>query len=139
MLLSHGSVSSRQHIWTFAGALFQQSSVYGASSMPGSFVPVLDHLIPGLIKFHHLSVTIIFVTLEILDLLLVFVTLYPNDPLWDGAGCPSTSSCCEFNNPPWFNVSLPTPTTDDIEVRLCSGGDPGDDAIVNLMEVYVSK
>ena len=41
--------------------------------MPGSFVPVLYLLIPGLIKFHHLSVTIIFVTLEILGLILVLV------------------------------------------------------------------
>ena len=42
-------------------------------SIPGSFVPVLYLLIPGLIKFHYLSVTIIFVTLEILGLILVLV------------------------------------------------------------------
>ena len=31
VLLSHGPVGSRQHIWTFAGTLFQQSSVYNTS------------------------------------------------------------------------------------------------------------
>ena len=42
---------------------------------------------------------------------------FPNDPLWDGQGCGSTSTCCEFNNPPWFCKQLPQPTTDDIETR----------------------
>ena len=28
------------------------------------------------------------------------------DPLWDGQGYGSTSSCCTFNSPPWFNVTL---------------------------------
>ena len=46
---------------------------------------------------------------------------WPNgDPLWDGQGCGPTSSCCTFNSPPWFNVTLPFPTTDNIEVRICN-------------------
>ena len=39
--------------------------------------------------------------------------------LWDGQGCGGTSTCCSFNNPPWFCKQLPQPTTDDIELRLC--------------------
>ena len=65
--------------------------------------------------------------------------LWPNgDPLWDGQGCGPTSSCCTFNSPPWFNVQLSSPTTDDIEVRIC-----GEEAIENedtpiqLIELYV--
>jgi len=46
--------------------------------------------------------------------------LYPNDPLWDGRGCGPTISCCSFNSPPWFCKELPQPTTDDIEVRVCT-------------------
>ena len=38
------------------------------------------------------------------------------DPLWDGQGCGSNSSCCTFNSPPWFNAQLSPPTNDDIEV-----------------------
>ena len=64
---------------------------------------------------------------------------YPNgDPLWDGQGCGSTSSCCTFNSPPWFNVQLSSPTTDGIEVRIC--GDEGigtEDTPIQLMELYV--
>jgi hypothetical protein len=29
-------------------------------------------------------------------------TFYADDPLWDGQGCGPTSTCCTFNNPPWF-------------------------------------
>ena len=45
---------------------------------------------------------------------------YPDDPLWDGAGCGPNSSCCSFNNPPWLCKQLPQPTTDDIKLRLCA-------------------
>ena len=41
-----------------------------------------------------------------------------NGLLWDGQGC--TSACCTFHSPPWFNTTLPAPTSDDIEVRICS-------------------
>lgn len=33
--------------------------------------------------------------------------LYLSDPLWNGAGCGSSTTCCEFNNPPWFCKQLP--------------------------------
>ena len=42
-----------------------------------------------------------------------------NDPLWDGAGCVS-GTCCTFNSPPWFCKTLLYPTTDDIELRICT-------------------
>ena len=44
---------------------------------------------------------------------------YSEDPLWDGEGCGPRSSCCSFNNPPWFCKQLPQPTTDDIELQMC--------------------
>ena len=31
---------------------------------------------------------------------------YADDPLWDWQGCSPTSSCCIFNNPPWFCKQL---------------------------------
>ena len=40
---------------------------------------------------------------------------HPNDPLWDGEGCTSSSRCCSFNNPPYFVKQLPRSTSDDIE------------------------
>ena len=137
LLLSHGPVGSRQHIWTFAGALFQQSSI---TSLAAYICPCTisanswPYQVPPFVGNNY------FCDSGNLGPYYSVGTLYPNDPLWDGAGCPSTSSCCEFNNPPWFNMSLPTPTTDDIEVRLCSGSDHGgEDVIVNFMEIYVSN
>ena len=41
------------------------------------------------------------------------------DPLWDGRNCTSTSRCCSFNNPPYFTKQLSSPTTDDMEARMC--------------------
>ena len=57
-----------------------------------------------------------------------------NDPLWDGAGCGPTSTCCEFNTPPWFCKELHQPTTDDIELRLCVGSHTNDENV--LLEQY---
>ena len=60
------------------------------------------------------------------------------DPLWDGQGCGPTSSCCTFNSPPWFNVRLPSSTTDNIEVRICSDqGTNVDGSPIQLLELYV--
>ena len=62
--------------------------------------------------------------------------LYSDDPLWDGDGCISSSTCCEFNNPPYFTKQLTRPTTDDIEVRLCIY-DYRADIAIELIELYV--
>ena len=63
-------------------------------------------------------------------------TLYEDDPLWDGKGCGSTSACCRFNNPPWFCTTLPQPTTDDLELRICLGQAVADeDAVISLVDI----
>ena len=60
------------------------------------------------------------------------------DPLWDGEGCGPRSSCCSFNNPPWFCKQLPQPTTDDIELQMC-GYEPttNEDTPIEIVEIYV--
>ena len=65
-----------------------------------------------------------------------------DDPLWDGQGCPSASTCCQFNNPPWFCKQLQRAMTDSIEVRLCGaeGGHIGvsnENIHVELIELYI--
>ncbi len=64
--------------------------------------------------------------------------LFPDDPLWDGQGCIHGNPCCSLNKPPWFNKTLPTPTTDDIEMRLCLA-DPASKGNIALeqIELYV--
>ena len=61
---------------------------------------------------------------------------HPDDPLWDGLNCTSSSTCCSFNTPPYFVKQLPISTTDDIEARLCQYGS-GDDSPIELIELYV--
>ena len=63
-------------------------------------------------------------------------TFYSGDPLWDGQGCRSSSTCCQFNNPPWFCKTLPQSTTDDLEVRICKNS-INEDTPVQLIELYV--
>ena len=67
-----------------------------------------------------------------------FDKFYPDDPLWDGQGCIHGNPCCSLNNPPWFKKTLPTPTTDDIEMRMCMLH-PARSANIALeqMELYV--
>ena len=49
----------------------------------------------------------------------IYYTLHSNDTLWDGEDCLPSSTCCSQHNPPYFTKQLPTPTTDDIEARIC--------------------
>ena len=61
-----------------------------------------------------------------------------SDPLWDSEGCGSTSTCCDFNNPPWFCKQLPQPTTEDIEVRICANEGTQDEGTpFELIEIYI--
>ena len=62
---------------------------------------------------------------------------YVNDPLWDGAGCVQ-GSCCQFNSPPWFCKDLPHPTSEDIELRLCSNENTSnEDTPFEVVEIYM--
>ena len=56
---------------------------------------------------------------------------HANGPVWDGEGC--TSSCCSLHSPPWFVAALPAPTSDQIEIRICTDQSASDERI------YLSK
>ena len=69
-------------------------------------------------------------------------TFYADDPLWDGQGCGPNSTCCTFNNPPWFCKKLPQSTNSDLEVRLCShdaarSGHVIENTPIELIEIYI--
>ena len=126
--VTHGS--PRQHIWTFSAGVDEQTR-YPRSTCPcvtgstsgsqiPSFVGQNYFCESGLTRFNN-----------------VFGVVFTDgDPLWDGQGCGPTSSCCTFNSPPWFNVTLSLPTTDYIEVRICSNVVP-DETPIQLMELGV--
>jgi hypothetical protein len=65
---------------------------------------------------------------------------FPDDPLWDGQQCDDEGTCCTgANTPPWFSVDLPSPTSDDIEVRICGDEDTkyNEDTPIQLLEIYI--
>ena len=62
--------------------------------------------------------------------------IYTEDRLWDGHQCEG-ECCSNGKSPPWFSVELPNPTTDNIEVRICSGEGNKDETLVQLIELYV--
>ena len=59
-----------------------------------------------------------------------------NGALWDAQDC--TTDCCTFNSPPYFTVILPIPTSDDIEVRICTDQNRADESVyLSLLQLYV--
>ena len=65
-------------------------------------------------------------------------TFHPSDTLWDGGDCLPSSTCCSQHNPPYFTKQLPTPTTDDIESRICLYNSlQYANVAVELVELYV--
>ena len=122
--VTHGS--PRQHIWTFTGGLDEQDINAAFACVNGS---TTGNKIPSFVGQNYFCES----GLTRWDGSSDFSS---DDPLWDGQGCGPTSSCCIFNSPPWFNVRLPFPTTDYIEVRICSDTITGDTPI-QLLELYV--
>jgi len=122
----------RQHIWTFAGGVDEQTG-YSNSHCPCVTGSTSQNYIPSFVGQNYFCET------GLTRWNGRHGVFWPNgDPLWDGQGCGPTSSCCTFNSPPWFTITLPSPTTDDIEVRICNqAGIREDDTPLQLMELYV--
>ena len=124
--LTYGQLP-RQHIWTFAAAIDEtQASRYSCPcTIPGI---TYTGVVPPFIGQDYFCETGSRDHWEHI--------FYPDDPLWDGQGCGGTSTCCSFNNPPWFCKQLPQPTTDDIELRVCfdqnAEGTP-----IEIVEIYI--
>ena len=121
--------SPRQHIWTFANGIDE------ANWLPEGTCPCVNgstngNHIPSFVGQNY------FCESGITRWRGRHVLFPDGDPLWDGQGCGPTSSCCTFNSPPWFNVQLPSPTTDDIEVRIC-GFLGYEESPIQLVELYV--
>ena len=99
---------------------------------------VLAMVIPSVELYHNILEMTISVIVDIQSMHNLQRAIYfTNDPLWDGAGCVS-GSCCTFNSPPWFCKSLSTPTTDDIQLRLCLDEvTSNEDVLFEIVELYV--
>ena len=126
IVLSHGS--PRVHIWTFVAGCDQYTTASkgcpcNGDSFSGTVPPYIGN--DYFCDSGHQSDS------------QVPETYFTNDPLWDGAGCVS-GSCCTFNSPPWFCKNLSTPTTDDIQLRLCKDEHiSNEDVLLEIVELYV--
>ena len=129
--VTHGS--PRQHIWSFVAGGDEDTSDHPAASCPCVTGSTARSRIPSFVGQNY------FCESGITRWDTRTFIFWPNgDPLWDGQGCGPASSCCTFNSPPWFNVRLPSPTTDDIEVRICGDLGIGDeDTPIRLIELYI--
>ena len=132
--LTHGAAGRRQHIWTFAAGL---NEVSNTNFLDANYKCPCDisH------NFNHVPAFIgndYFCESGLHSPWSFQYIFYPNDVLWDGQNCTSTSTCCQFNNPPWFTKNLPSETTEDIELRICvENPDRSADVPLEFIELYV--
>ena len=127
--LTHGR-NPRKHIWTFAAALHEVSSHPRALCPCTNIHSAVTILIPPYVGSDYFCDTASETAVE--------NKFYPDDPLWDGQGCGRLNTCCSFNNPPWFMKELPSSTSDDIEMRLCTNSPRSNEDInVEVIELYV--
>ncbi len=125
--ITHGALP-RQHIWTFAAAL--DETTYNTLACPCTQTDTTyTERVPSFIGNDYFCET---GTKKIIE----EGKFYKKDPLWDGKRCGPTSSCCQFNSPPWFCKELPQPTTDDIQVRVCTNQST-EDVAIELIELYL--
>ena len=130
--LTHGS--PRTHIWTFVSGLFSGTS---GDSHPDLRCPCdpcnTFSSSPSFVGNDYFCDSV--ATAENWDV--NRYRFYPDNALWDGQD--HLNTCYGLNNPPWFNKTLPVPTTDDIELRMCFHSTNEIANIgVELLEVYVN-
>ena len=128
--ITHGS-SPRQHIWTFAAARDEVSPDSHICPCTNSKGSSSTSPVPPYIGQNYFCETATTTSAS-------NGVFYPNDPLWDGFGCGSGSSCCSGTNPPYFCVDLGANVSDDIELRVCGNESrESEDTPVELVELYV--
>jgi hypothetical protein len=128
--LTYGS--PRQHIWTFVNALQERQA--SDSNCPCTNIneqPAIS--IPSFVGNDYFCETGVPPDQGFSNEI-----FYADDPLWDGQGCGPTSTCCTFNNPPWFCKQLPQSTNAYLEIRLCSMNRAAiENTPIELIEIYV--
>ena len=133
--LTHGS--PRTHIWSFALGYYNGTREQGSSNVNCPCDPGNGWGTPPYVGNDYFCDTA--ATVDDYVVLPDTSVFYSNSTLWDGTGCEgNVNQCCRFNNPPWFYKTLPEPTTDDIEFRMCLLYYVGYiDIAVELVEIYV--
>ena len=130
--LTHGRSGSREHIWTFAAGWTESNRNSHDITYRCPCDTSNNDSVPSFVGNDYFCESGVN---SAWNYQLIF---HPDDPLWDGQNCTDTSTCCEFNNPPWFTKTLNASTTDDIELRICnSDSKQYEDVPLELIELYV--
>ena len=122
--------SPRQHIWTYAAGVqenlfipyqYQCPCVNGSTHAPPPFVGSDYYCESGCPAYWDGT------------------TFHAADPLWDGEGCGSLEpDCCAPPGLPWFHKVFDPPTSDYIEMRMCTEeGSDGENVLLSSYEIYV--
>lgn len=127
-ILTHG-LQPRTHVWTFAMA--EDEREYDDEACPCTRSDrAYTGIVPPFIGDNYFCDTGSRTRAEEI--------YYLDDPLWDGAGCGETSTCCEWQNPPWFCRSLPEATRDNLELRVCTDSPSNDELLLfEEIEIYI--
>ena len=104
--------SPRLHIWTFAAGITEGNPTWSSACPCDSDLNINIPPFVGNDYFCESGINEPWVSTK-------HDAFFSNDTLWDGENCLSSSTCCSLHNPPYFVKELPTPTTDDIEARMC--------------------
>ena len=127
--LSHRNPS--ENIWTFAAAFaetyltVQKNSLCPCINPSDSMIPVS----PTEIGSNYFCDTGARSNQNLL--------MFKYDPLWDGAGCRGSNTCCSFNNPPWFYREL-AESAEAIYMNVCTDEpQQSEDLGLQVVEIYV--
>ena len=117
----------RNHIWTFAAGVTENSRIHFPNNCPCSDSDAKQP--PSFVGNNYFC--------ESGNPNSNFgFQLYNGDKLWDGQQCSGEGSCC--TGPPWFSVELQNNATDDIEVRICGNENTNnEDTPIELLELYI--
>ena len=129
--LTHGPPGTRTHVWTFAIAYFETTAYlpWTCACMLSNYSE-WSYTIPSFVGNNYFCAT------GSRDN--PGSNLLTDNPLWDGVGCTGSNTCCQFNQPPSFCRTLPTTTSDDLEVRICADQDTGNEnTYISKIELYV--
>ena len=126
--ITYGS-TTRNHIWTYAGAVNLGQHVASCPCNNGS----MNITVPYVGSDYYCE------TGDNDDTCCSFGTILLSDPLWDGQQCPGVEApCCTHPNMPWFNKTLSETTTEDIELRVCADSPVSDeDTPLEVIEIFV--
>ena len=128
--LTHGGAGNRQHIWTFAAGISEVRSGILDEGCP------CDRAAPSIVYSVLEMITSVRVVYTLSGTATVVYSIY-DDALWDGQNCTANSTCCQFNNPPWFIKNLPLQQLMTLNEDLYSNFPSNADVPLELIELYV--